>query len=356
VDSVKQTLTVSSPGRLCLFGEHQDYLGLPVISMAISLRARIHGAKRLIREVIIHKPDINETESFFLDDLSYSKPRDYFKSGINVCRGEGLIFSNGFECEVTSEIPFQSGTSSSSAIMVSWIHYLSKMADEPVDWNRQKLGELAFKAEVKEFNEPGGMMDQYSSAIGNLIYLESEPEISINLLNPKLGTFVLGDSCETKDTMGMLQRCRDLRLNIINNMKSRNSSFDLHSCDLDSISSSLNDEELNLMKGTVQNRNLLKQSLSELEKDEPNHELIGNLLTEHHLVLRDVLGVSTPKIESMLNASLQAGALGGKINGSGGGGCMFSYAPDHPEKVAEAIVKVGGKAYVVHIDDGTIID
>ncbi|HIO55857.1 MAG TPA: galactokinase family protein, partial [Candidatus Marinimicrobia bacterium] len=64
---MKQTLTVSSPGRLCLFGEHQDYLGLPVISMAISLRARIHGIKRLNREVIIHKPDINETESFILD-------------------------------------------------------------------------------------------------------------------------------------------------------------------------------------------------------------------------------------------------------------------------------------------------
>jgi hypothetical protein len=31
--------------------------------MAISLRARIHGAKHLNREVIIHKPDINETES-----------------------------------------------------------------------------------------------------------------------------------------------------------------------------------------------------------------------------------------------------------------------------------------------------
>ena len=151
--------------------------------MAISLRARIHGIKRLNREVIIHKPDINETESFILNDLSYSKPRDYFKSGINVCQGAGLIFSNGFECEVTSEIPFQSGASSSSAIMVSWIHFLSKMADEPADWNRQKLGELAFKAEVKEFNEPGGMMDQYSSAMGNLIYLESEPEISIKLLN-----------------------------------------------------------------------------------------------------------------------------------------------------------------------------
>ena len=29
--------------------------------------------------------------------------------------------------------------------------------------------------------------------------------------------------------------------------------------------------------------------LWELEKDEPNHDLIGDLLTEHHSVLRDIL-------------------------------------------------------------------
>jgi galactokinase len=37
---------ISTPGRICLFGEHQDYLGLPVIAMAISLRATIRGDKR----------------------------------------------------------------------------------------------------------------------------------------------------------------------------------------------------------------------------------------------------------------------------------------------------------------------
>ena len=42
------------------------------------------------------------------------------------------------------------------------------------------------------------------------------------------------------------------------------------------------------------------------EKDETNHELIGALLTEHHTVLRDVLKVSTPKIDSMLDATLDA--------------------------------------------------
>jgi len=31
-------IRVSSPGRVCLFGEHQDYLGLDVIAAAINLR------------------------------------------------------------------------------------------------------------------------------------------------------------------------------------------------------------------------------------------------------------------------------------------------------------------------------
>ena len=39
----------------------------------------------------------------------------------------------------------------------------------------------------------------------------------------------------------------------------------------------------------------------------------------------------------MLEAALDAGALGGKINGSGGGGCMFDYTLDRPEEVAVAV-------------------
>ena len=39
-----KTYRVSTPSRLCLFGEHQDYLGLEVIACAINLRfsATIH--------------------------------------------------------------------------------------------------------------------------------------------------------------------------------------------------------------------------------------------------------------------------------------------------------------------------
>ena len=57
----------------------------------------------------------------------------------------------------------------------------------------------------------------------------------------------------------------------------------------------------------------------------------------------------------MLDASINAGALGGKITGSGGGGCMFAYAPKNPEIVAKAIEEVGGKAYIIQSDVGTKI-
>ena len=349
-------MEISTPGRICLFGEHQDYLGLPVIAMSISLRAKIIGEKRSDNQVIIHKPDLGETETFSLDDLSYTKPRDYFKSGIIVCKNAGLTFSTGFECEVTSKIPIRAGTSSSSAISVSWIHFLAQIADVRPNWDQKKIAELAYKTEVEEFNEPGGMMDQYTTAMGNLIYIQFEPGITIESLNPILGTFVLGDSCEPKDTMGILSRCRDSRLEIIQKLKMKNPTFTIHTLGEGADISDLNVSEIELYKSTLENRDLLKRVLPELEKEESNHELIGQLLTDHHQVLRDVLQVSTPKIEVMMDAALNAGALGGKINGSGGGGCMFAYAPNNSEQVAEAIEKVGGKAYIVQKDEGTKIN
>jgi galactokinase len=57
-------------------------------------------------------------------------------------------------------------------------------------------------------------------------------------------------------------------------------------------------------------------------------------------------------LDGMVDAALDAGALGGKINGSGGGGCMFAYAPGRAEATAAAVEKAGGKAYIIRVDDG----
>ena len=78
-------MKIITPGRICLFGEHQDYLGLPVIALAISLRSSITVAKRRDKKIIINMPNLNRVEDFSLDDLEYTKNRDYFKSAIRIC-------------------------------------------------------------------------------------------------------------------------------------------------------------------------------------------------------------------------------------------------------------------------------
>jgi len=108
-----------------------------------------------------------------------------------------------------------------------------------------------------------------------------------------------------------------------------------------------------ILEGTIKNRDIAVAARLELAKNNPNHKLIGKLLTEHHSVLRDILEISTPKIERMIKAALDAGAYGAKINGSGGGGCMFAYAPEYPEKVKAAIESEGGEAFIIISDSGS---
>ncbi|UTA69073.1 galactokinase family protein [Emticicia sp. 21SJ11W-3] len=351
-------LTISTPGRICLFGEHQDYLGLPVIAAAISRRVQMTGQHRSDNKIIIHLPDIGSELQMEVSAtrMPYQEKRDYFRSGYNVLIDKGLKFSKGIECTVNGNIPINSGTSSSSALLVTWIHFLSKMADNPNQFTSQELGELAYTAEIVEFNEPGGMMDQLSTSIGNAVYLQFEPKVVVRELKPDLGTFVLADSLEPKDTIGVLMRAKFARLDLVQKIRQTLPSFSLHDFNTsgqEDLKKLLTNDEYALLGGTLRNRDILREALALFESGAMSNEKLGQLLTEHHGILRDLLQISTPKIEAMMAAALAAGALGGKINGSGGGGCMFVYAPDEPEKVADAINAVGGRSYIIRIDRGT---
>src|SRR6266571_1197491 len=94
-------LVVSTPGRVCLFGEHQDYLHLPVVACAISLRMSVAGKRRPEPCVHIALPDIDAEESFLLGGaLEYVRERDYYRSVVNVLLKHGFSFSGGLDCVV----------------------------------------------------------------------------------------------------------------------------------------------------------------------------------------------------------------------------------------------------------------
>jgi galactokinase len=358
-------MKISTPGRICLFGEHQDYLGLPTIAAAISRRISIEGTYRNDTQIVIHLPDLSEKESFNLSrTLPYTKERDYFRSTINVLKRRGFSFSRGLECEVHGNIPINSGTSSSSALIVSWANFLTRHADNPAEISPKELGEIANAAEVLEFGEPGGMMDHYSTAIGNVIYLESTPTIHVEGLQPKLGTFVLGDSQQPKDTLGILARCRFGMESIIKKVTDYNASFSIFTTPYSltsDYSHLLNEDELGLLRANLEDRDILKMGKelliqSQFSTNADFDKTFGQLLYRHFENLRDHKRTSTEKINRMIESSMKAGALGGKINGSGGGGCMFMYAPNHAEAVAEAITREGGIPYIITVDEGTRVE
>ncbi|GAB3574606.1 mevalonate kinase [Spirosoma luteolum] len=352
-------VTTSTPGRICLFGEHLDYLGLPVIAAAISRRIAITAESDQTPSVRLDLPDLGGRVEFSISEqpLAYADTRDYFRSAINVLLREGYTFGRGLSGTVRGNIPINSGTSSSSALLVSWLNLLTHLADVPRPLERASLAELAYAAEVLEFGEPGGMMDHYATAVGQVIYLESTPAIHLRSLSPPLGTFVLGDSGEPKDTIGILSRVKLGMLAIDRRLRALDPTFSLHTAELTQATEFkdiLSKPDYRLLKGTLANRDLLRQALPLLDGTLPlDHARFGQLLTEHQANLRDAQGISTPKIDRMLQAALDAGALGGKINGSGGGGCMFAYAPTDPERVAAAIEREGGRAYVITVADGT---
>ena len=246
-------MEVSSPGRICLFGEHQDYLGLPVIAASISLRVTIEGQPREDMTVTVDLPDINGEETFSMEgDLTYTKEADYFKSGINTLRKDGFTFSNGCDCVVTGNIPVQAGTSSSSAMVVSWINFLSAMSDQAEELEPRVLADLAYRAEVQEFDEAGGMMDHYTSAVGGVVYIAPEPEMVVEKLLCRLGSFVLGDSLEKKDTQAVLSRSKERVIDLVSKIQSENRDFSLHEANFHEVAEieNISEEDLTSLLST----------------------------------------------------------------------------------------------------------
>ncbi len=348
-----------APGRVCLLGEHQDYLGLPVIAAAIDRHIRLSAVPNGTDHLRIALPDVGAERIIALDDpLSSLAPRDYFGSGLRVFRRWGGIPDRGFDIEVRGELPINAGASSSSALAVAWIQLLFGLYHPGCIPAPAELARAAYEAEVLEHGEPGGMMDHTAIAYGGIVAFHQGDGTVRRLAGPLPG-LVLVDSRRPKETLGLLARVKDGALAAVRRLQDADPSFDLAGQTASGLADrvrGLPDDLRECILGAVLTHDLTRAALVEFQRTPPDPLRIGELMTRQHAVLRNRLRTSTPFIDGIVDTALAAGALGAKINGSGGGGTVVILAPGREAEVAAAVRALGPAAWPVRIDPGARLE
>lgn len=356
--SGKHSFQVRAPGRVFLFGEHSDYLGLEVISAAINQYISIRVTKRNDKQIFVNYIDLDAKDGFALDkELSYRHRRDYLRSAYNILRRKGIQPAYGATLEVTGNIPIAAGLSSSSALSVATVIAFAKLANSQL--TTEEIAKFAFEAEVCEFNESGGMMDHIASAYGGIVHVNFGQKVKPNHIETTLEGLVIGDSLEKKeDTVGDLRMIRETVEKGYQLLSQKIAGFDPNTTSLALVNQYSQDFPeccKRMTRATIRNRDLTRKALKVLTKEQANPTIIGKLIDEEHKLLRDELKRSTKKIERMIDAAKEAGAIGCKINGSGGGGTILAYAPNCKQLVVDAIKKAGGVPYQVEIANGPVV-
>ncbi|MBD3353367.1 MAG: hypothetical protein GF364_17935 [Candidatus Lokiarchaeota archaeon] len=360
-------MRVRAPGRICLFGEHQDYLGLPIISAAINRYIYIEGVKIDEPFFKIEMPDINKTRQLSInadENLNYENNRDYLLSCLNILKRKSLDWGSlGYNIKIHGDIPINAGASSSSAMVIAWILFLSKIGN--ASFSSSEIAKMGYFAEVKEFNEAGGMMDHFTSAIGGLMFMETAPEFKHqnikNYENNFKDSYILIDSLQKKDTVDDLKRTKSESIEAINKINGCYPKFNIRNTQLKKISPYLDDISIELRKkivGTLMNRDLTIKALHILKMSESKilseneKQSFGSLIYQHHKYLSEYIGISTPKIDRLVKLCMENGAKGAKINGSGFGGTLFAYCPKNRENLIEILKSEDVNIYPVDISMG----
>jgi galactokinase len=330
-------ITSEASARICFFGDHQDYLNLPVIAGTIDRKIKIKATPNLTATYFLQLLDLEKTITIDLNKKNrLISSGDYYRSSME-----------GYDIEISGTIPINAGISSSSALVVAWLRFLVQAQEVSSPLNNKTLGVLAYAAESLYFKQPGGLMDQYTIAQGGLLFINTKSG-STTKLPATLGKLVVAESGIYKETLTVLQNARTFGQNALEFVLKKEPNFDIHTATVGSYNNYLQfvpDEYKNHWYAAIHNHLLTQEAKKALQTDKPNLKGIGTLMNAHQTILEERIQNTPISMKIQMDAARSAGALGAKIIGSGGGGCMVAMVTeDTLQPVINAFLATGTKA------------
>lgn len=221
---------------------------------------------------------------------------------------------NGIEVASFSDIPTKgTGLGSSSTFTVGLLKAMLELNN--IKYNRYDLAEVACEIEIQNCNQPIGKQDQYAATFGglNAIMFSKEGTTVVPINMPSINKKMLEDNLLCFNT-GITRQASTVLSKQVKNLKSKNT-FE-------------NTKSLVFMA---------EVAIQYLNQNRLND--FGDLLNESWNLKKKLSdNISNDTIDEMYETARNAGALGGKILGAGGGGYMLLYVPQHQQhKVVRAL-------------------
>jgi galactokinase len=203
-------------------------------------------------------------------------------------------------------------------------------------------------------------MDQFTITIGDTIYLDTHTD-KVQCFKGLNLNLIVGVSGLSKDTYGTLSQLKSNAWKAIHQVKSQKPNFDIALSKVTDLKENIKYVETDLKPyfyAAICNHDITKRALKILQQESLNIHVLGELMNEHHLLLKSYLKITTPLIDKMIDAANNNGALGSKIVGSGGGGCIIAIAQKQKQKqIIEAIKATGAAdAFEVNITKGASLN
>lgn len=303
--------SATAPGKVILCGEHAVVYGRPAIAVPVTqVQAKV-DITSAANELTIHA--VNQNRTYRYTDLEPSHAIAAIirltLSALEIAKPPNAIIT------INSTIPIASGLGSGAAVSTAIVRALAKYFNR--DLPTQTISDLVFQVEKIHHGTPSGI-DNTVIAFERPVYFQRGPETIIKPFTvPCPFTLVVGDTgiaSPTKIAVG------DVRKGWEATPSHYEPLFD-------------------------QCGQIAKQAYHLIESGQP--ESLGPLLTQNHAVLRD-LTVSSPELDRLVQAALNAGALGAKLSGGGRGGNMIALVTkETASTIEQALLQAGAKRAIV---------
>jgi mevalonate kinase len=297
--------------KIILFGEHSVVYGRPAIAVPVrEVRATVSVENTVPGSgIVIHATDIGRTI-----DVRNASPDEPLSLTV---RNTLAYLEHDTKLDIAltihSTIPVASGLGSGAAVATAIVRALSAYLGQPLD--AAAASDLVYETEKCFHGTPSGV-DNTVVAFEKPVYFRKGHAIETFVVKKPFWIAVADTGLPSLTA----QSVGDVRAAWQREPARYNAIFDRIGA-------------------------LVNQARQAIEIGET--ETLGARMNENQRLLRE-LDVSSPELEILITAALQAGAVGAKLSGGGRGGNMIALiAPDNAERARYALSRAGAKRVIV---------